>query len=301
MTESLKITWHAARCSGIRHCDWSCLADEKPRRETCRFCGVHFATTNPSPTATAVSLQIDGTDVSCVAGTPLLEVLQGAGVEIPTLCHHPLLPPRSACRLCVVEISRSRDTQMIAACDYRVNEPISVRTDTPRIRRNRRILLELLLSEAPDAPKIRAMAARYGVDISTIPATETATRLPGCIVCGRCVAVCDQIIGCRAMDMTGRSADTHPSFPFDASSSEACTQCGACEAVCPTGALHIENAPQGAPVCDLCVQICPDAAISKSPDFLAVRIDDARCKECGLCIYYCPDKALHPSFSYDRK
>ena len=279
MTSSKKIFWNAAECRGFHPCDWSCLKNETQNaapNDACRSCDIHLPKAKPNPSDGAVVIEADGRSLTCVPGTLLLDVLRKAGIDIPTMCHHPLLPPQGACRLCVVEISHGSEPQMVAACEYRVTAPMSVRTDTDRILRNRRVILELLLSEAPDAP------------------------LPGCIACGRCIAVCEHIIGCRAMEMCGRSSDTRPAFPFDAASDDACTQCGACAAVCPTGALIIQGDPKGAPSCDLCVQICPDAAITKSLRDGTISVSDTRCKECGLCAHYCPDKALHPSFYYDR-
>ncbi|HET9598634.1 MAG TPA: bidirectional hydrogenase complex protein HoxU [Anaeromyxobacteraceae bacterium] len=207
--------------------------------------------------AASVTLTVDGRLVSAREGETLLEVCREQGVPLPTLCHIDGLSDVGACRLCLVEVEGS--TRLSAACVTRAAEGQVIRTDSERLRRYRRQIVELLFAErnhvcaicvANGKCELQSLAyavgmdfvryayqyPRHEVDASHVRFVHDASR---CILCTRCVRVCDEIEGAHTWDVGGRGAGcrvvTDLAQPWGASGS--CTACGKCVQVCPTGAL----------------------------------------------------------------
>jgi bidirectional [NiFe] hydrogenase diaphorase subunit len=186
-----------------------------------------------------VHLMVNGKPVCVPQGTLLLEAVQTAGVELPTLCYHEGLAPYGACRLCMVAITKPR-SGLVASCTYPAEEGLVVETDDPQAAAARRLALEFLLGHHPQADVIRQMASREGVTTSRFdaPRPEQANEL--CVLCGLCVRVCREAIGANAISFVGRGSQRRVSTPFDMQS-EACIGCGACAEICPTGAVQMED------------------------------------------------------------
>jgi bidirectional [NiFe] hydrogenase diaphorase subunit len=170
-------------------------------------------------------------------GTTVLEAARAAGVDVPAVCAHDALQPYGACRLCVVEVTEkgSGRSKVVASCLYPVKEDLVVQTETPRIRRLRKFLLELLIARSPDAPYVRKLARRYGVTAPRFSPTSD-----NCILCGLCVRVCSEVIGASAIGFSGRGIARKIDSPFGIDHSR-CIACGACTYVCPTGAVQMEH------------------------------------------------------------
>ncbi|MGQ9629268.1 MAG: 2Fe-2S iron-sulfur cluster-binding protein [bacterium] len=189
-----------------------------------------------------VNIIIDGKEVQVEKGTMVLEAAKGAGIDIPTLCYHEALSPYGACRLCVVEVTRGNRTRMTTSCNYpalRDGEVIS--TNSEKVVKTRRMIMELILARCPNSQVIRDMARKLGV-------AETRFKAEGegdnCILCGLCVRACQEAIGVSAISFVNRGTARMVSTPFHIQS-EVCTGCGACAAVCPTGVIKIEDSPDG--------------------------------------------------------
>ena len=135
-----------------------------------------------------ITLTINGQKVIARKGETLLEAAKSKGIDIPSLCHMKELTPYGGCRLCLVEITRTGRSQLVASCGYFVREGLVVETDSPRVHRVRKLLLELLLASMPDSPDIQRWADRYEV-------RETRFKRPleHCILCGLCVRYCEEI------------------------------------------------------------------------------------------------------------
>jgi len=186
--------------------------------------------------AQMISLKIDQQDVQAPAGTSVLEAARQEGIFIPTLCHHEALEPEGTCRLCVVEVSGSLRHGIRTSCIQEVKEGLVVETDTERLRKNRQILLELLLGRSPYSRTLLDLAAKCGVMTSRFLTGED----DDCVRCGRCVRVCRDRIGAYALCWVNRGAKRKIATDFERLS-EYCIGCGACAHVCPTGAIRLED------------------------------------------------------------
>lgn len=176
---------------------------------------------------------IDDIEIESEPGRPLLELCLSRGIDIPHLCYHPQLAPYGACRLCIVEVHRGGHEEIVPSCEYRVRGGIEVFTDTERIRRHRRMLLELLLAEASDAEPLRDLASRHGVDTSRFPPRAGGSK---CIQCGLCTRICHEVVGACAIGEVNVGPQ-HSVLPPTGEPAEDCIGCGACAAGCPAGAI----------------------------------------------------------------
>jgi predicted molibdopterin-dependent oxidoreductase YjgC len=198
----------------------------------------------------AVTITIDGRDVTVGRGATILDACRAAGIDVPTLCWGDTLVPRNACRICMVEVEGAR--VLVPACSREAEDGMVVETATPRVRHARRMVLELLASTADLSltPGVEAWAAEYGADLGRF---EAAPAVPPvkvdndlyvrdyakCILCYKCVDACgEQWQNTFAISVAGRGLGAHIATEFDvALPDSACVYCGNCLEVCPTGAL----------------------------------------------------------------
>jgi iron-only hydrogenase group A len=204
-----------------------------------------------------VNITINDRDIEFNAGETVLQVANRAGIRIPHLCSLDWAPsPSASCRLCVVEIEGSPRLQ--TSCTLQAAEGMKVQTHTPRLMKARRSIVELLVANHPQdclacdrqgncelADLTREVGVRprqyvgmkkdQHLDISSPSISRDPNK---CVLCGRCVTMCHQIQGVGAIDYTDRGFRTQvaPGFSNGINVS-ACTYCGQCVRVCPTGAL----------------------------------------------------------------
>jgi bidirectional [NiFe] hydrogenase diaphorase subunit len=188
-----------------------------------------------------LTITIDDRELRVKEGTTILEAASLMDIIIPTLCHHKELSPSGACRLCIVEISRpaqnSTHSWVDSACVCPVSEGLHIRTDSPRIMKERKLILELLLSRAPDSPRIRELALEYGIAGSRYTAADKGQSK--CILCGLCVRVCNELIKADAIGFAQRGINKELTSPYQIAAS-LCIGCLACVRVCPTGVIEFE-------------------------------------------------------------
>jgi len=189
-----------------------------------------------------VHININGKEYGAEKGEIILQVAIREKIGIPHLCYEPSLPPWGACRLCMVEVQKGKRREMTTSCTLRAEDGMEIFTDTPEIKKHRKILFELYLAEAPGSEVIKEMAARYGVTktrfLKKIAPDDPLGRR--CVLCGLCVRVCNEIMGASAIGFINRGPYTTVSTPF-LDESKDCLGCGACAAVCPTGAITITD------------------------------------------------------------
>ncbi len=183
-----------------------------------------------------VTIKINGKKIQAQAGSTVLETAKREGIFIPTLCYHEALEPEGTCRLCIVEVSGSIRPAIRISCIQEVKEDLIVETDTKKINKHRRLILELLLGRAPEAKALIDLAARYGVTSSRFLTGESND----CLLCGRCVRVCRDKIGVHALCFVNRGPSRKVTTDFERLS-KYCIGCGACAQVCPTGAIRMED------------------------------------------------------------
>jgi len=198
-----------------------------------------------------ITLTIDNQVLTVPAGTTIHQAALQAGITIPTICYHDYCTSNGLCRICVVEVQGSRT--LVPSCIAKVSDGMQVQTQTERVRRARKTILEMLsasidLSEAND---IQKLMTEYSASETRFPDAERRDPpliddnpmfirdYSKCILCWRCVQVCaedDQYT--YAINFSGRGFETQISTFYNSPMPETtCVFCGQCVGVCPTGAL----------------------------------------------------------------
>jgi bidirectional [NiFe] hydrogenase diaphorase subunit len=201
-----------------------------------------------------VTLFINDVEVKAEKGMTILQAARIAGIDIPTLCSHEELAPYGACRLCTVEIKRGKQSQLVAACVYPVEEGLMVNSESEPVISGRKMLLELLWAHAPGVQALRKYGIKYGLteaqagtDYGIIPgisAPKTRFEIEPtfCVLCGLCVRYCAEVKQNNAIGFIGRGTEREVVF-FPEIASQACPSCGEeCYPLCPTGALPLHYA-----------------------------------------------------------
>lgn len=183
---------------------------------------------------------LDGQTVTAGPGETVLSVAKRHGIDIPALCHHEAVTPYGACRLCIVEAFWGKRSKLVTSCIYTPWDDERIETNNERVRKARKMTLELLLARAPGAELIRNMASEYGVEEARFGGESIECDENRCILCGLCVRVCAEAVGQNAIGYGYRGTKRVICSPFDKNAEE-CTGCGACVFVCPTDALHYED------------------------------------------------------------
>lgn len=203
------------------------------------------------------TLKIDDKEVSAREGQTIMQVAEENGIAIPGLCRLGGLSDVGACRLCIVEVVGN--PRLLPACTTRAIEGMEILTRSPRLDKYRKTILEMLFAErnhicavcaSNGHCELQTLAMDLGVDHVRVPYLSPSVSIDAshryymldhnrCILCTRCVRVCDEIEGAHTKDVRGRGIDSRIINDLDEKwgDSETCTTCGKCVHVCPTGAL----------------------------------------------------------------
>jgi len=198
-----------------------------------------------------ITLTINGLEASVEEGSTLLEAARFLGFSIPTLCHMEGLTPYGACRLCVVEIGDGPRARLVSSCTYPVEEGLRVRTASARVVRARRMIIELLLASCPQSKTIQDIAAAHDVRRQRF-----RQEYQDCILCGRCVRMCEEQMMAKAIGFRGRGENRSLGTPFDLPS-DACRTCGGCMYVCPACTLRCTYSDPTQAICGGCANLSP--------------------------------------------
>ncbi len=183
------------------------------------------------------AVTIDGIEVNVEPEATILDAAKKAGIWIPTLCYSPAVPNLAACRLCMVELDfGDGGQQLVTACNYPVRRDLIVSVSSERAVSARRGVMKLLLARSPESEELKELAQQMGVEGTPYPKVTESQR--NCILCGLCVSVCEEVIGCSAIGYAGRGAERVVAAPFRLAS-EDCIACGACAAICPVGTIQV--------------------------------------------------------------
>lgn len=203
-----------------------------------------------------INITINNKKISIEDGTSILAAAKSIGVKIPTLCYHPDQEVKANCRVCVVEIDGYRTLQ--TACSTKAQEGMNIRTNTPKVREARKVVIELLMANhdvsCTSCPSnhncgLQEIAADLSIresrfeDVLEVKEIDTSSpaivRNPNkCIKCGRCIQMCGKVQGLGIIEYMGRSfeADVQPAYGRYLND-VACVACGQCSVICPVAAI----------------------------------------------------------------
>ena len=203
-----------------------------------------------------IEITINGSQVSGREKMTILEIARDNGIDIPTLCYLPELPPNGVCRLCVVEVEGSRT--LVGSCHTPITPDMVIYTHSPKVLEARKIIIELLMASHPDAclicdkanlcelrniaadmeiglPRFRARKHYYPIEDENPYIIRDMSK---CILCRRCVVACKNLKGARMFSIAYRGFDSKVIYDCDQPVDKmACRDCGDCIALCPSGAL----------------------------------------------------------------
>jgi len=208
-----------------------------------------------------VRLEVNGRSIEAEKGETILSALNRHGMHVPTICSMKDLSPSGACRMCVVEVEGSEN--LVPSCSFPIEGPMKIMTHSPRVLRARKTNVELLLSNHPDdclycerngSCELQSLSEDLNIRERRIPGKRSPHKIDKsspaiirdpskCILCGRCVRICEEIMATSALDFAHRGNElkisTTLAKPLNYSN---CTSCGQCLVACPTGALieHVQ-------------------------------------------------------------
>ena len=270
-------------------------------------------------------IKINGMDVTAPAGSTILEAARLAHIEIPTLCYLKEINEIGACRMCVVEVKGAKT--LVTACVYPINEGMEVWTNTPKVVESRKKTLQLLLSNhrkeclscvrsgncelqqlcrdlgVTDEHKYDGEMLESEIDTSAAHMIRDNSK---CILCRRCVAVCEKVQGIGVIGANERGFKTYIGSAFDMGLGEtSCVSCGQCIAVCPTGALrekdYIDEVLEAVadPEKYVCVQTAPAVRAALGEEFGYPMGTDVEGKMAAALRRIGFDKVFDTNFSAD--
>ena len=271
-----------------------------------------------------VNIEVDGKILKANENEYLIDVLKRENIDVPTLCHLKDFAPTGACRICVVEVEGEKN--LIPSCSYPVKSNLTIRTNSKRVINARKTIIELLLDNHPnDCPyceksihcELLKLSRKYDIKEKTFynykrskfidsSSASIVKDTEKCILCGRCVKICEEVQGVSCIDFIGRGSNSFIACAFDSGLNvSSCINCGQCVMVCPTGALtvksHIDKVLTALENPDLVVvaQHAPSVSISLGEEFNMEAGVDVQGKLTGALKKIGFNRVFDTSFSAD--
>jgi formate dehydrogenase major subunit len=247
----------------------------------------------------SISITINGQEITAAGGQTVLEAATAAGIEIPTLCHHPALKPIGACRVCLVEVKGQRTLQ--PACTFPIAPRMVIQTESPKVVEARKFVLELIFSErnhfcmfcemSGDC-ELQQLGYRYGLDHWMYPTYTQNFPVDAspqnflldhnrCVLCRRCIRACSELAANHTLDLRQRGANTMLTADMNVDLAQSsCIACGVCLDVCPTGTLvdrrsafagRDANSEHMAGICSQCSLGCGIEMVVRAGNILRIR------------------------------
>jgi len=204
-------------------------------------------------------IKINGKKYKVQEGRTILEVAKENALEIPTLCYHPDLKPNASCRLCLVEVKTGEKYEVVTSCNTKIADQMEIKLDTPRVKKIRKLNLEMLLSDHikkcdgcnwHDNCELKALAHKFGLKASRFPERRRKFKIDAktpsilwdsskCVECGNCLSTCEEITGLDniASKYRGSSIIFGPKDGKSFANTN-CVFCGQCILRCPSGSLQ---------------------------------------------------------------
>ncbi len=237
-------------------------------------------------------IDVNNKQIEARPGETILDAINREGIHVPTLCHLKDMLPSGSCRMCVVE--NTDNNRLFTACSTPVEEGMKIQTHSPRVVESRKTIVELLLSNHPDdclycvrnkncelqdlSEELQVRERRIKGEknhINLDRASASLVRDPDkCILCGRCVRTCEEVMGVACIDFINRGSKSYIGTAFDKTlNTSSCVNCGQCIMVCPTGALSEKshfpelNSMLNNPEKTVVVQYAPAISVSLAEEF----------------------------------
>jgi heterodisulfide reductase subunit A len=189
-----------------------------------------------------ITVEINGKKIQVPQGTSILKAAGKLDIKIPTLCYHNSLSAYGACRVCLVEVEQNGRTELKTSCNNLAQEGMAIKTDSQRVLKARKVIVELLLARNPEAEPILEIAKQLSIKQTRFPQKEEK-----CILCGLCVRMCQERMGKGAISFANKGI-RRVVVPAFERQSEVCQVCGACESICPSGCMDVTMTTSHKPV-----------------------------------------------------
>ena len=237
-------------------------------------------------------IKVNNKEIEARNGETILDAMERQGIKVPTLCHLKDMLPSASCRMCVVE--NIKNNRLVTACSTPVEEGMEIQTNSSHVIESRKTIVELLLSNHPDdclycvrnkncelqdlseelqirERRIKGVKNNIHLDRSSASVVRDPDK---CILCGRCVRVCEEVMGVACIDFINRGSQSIIGPPFDRTlNTSSCVNCGQCIIVCPTGALSEKShfpeliSMLNNPEKTIVVQYAPSISVSLAEEF----------------------------------